>query len=311
MKDVCFYNGYHNGDVFSSKGWIQDIMRQAPDVSYGYAHLNNPKIVEDLDCEYINLDSLPRAVKDTVRLASSDTTVFINTWIGAYVDEVLKPGEQHGNWSNLHHMWSLIYRYLKEHNDMNLVMNPDPLTYVPNTDWSYYRTDLADKFTEEHSDAKGFHLVCNGSVRSNQTRIGDMGEVIKGLAEKYKDYIFICTDKGFDANLPNIFFTSDIFGLDNDINEIAYLSTHTNCLSVTGKNSGPYMYCHVRENIFNTDKQFISLSQRPSDSYPWRTKGIKCYYNHCLAEDVQTVTKVIDSIIDDWYESTGELRVVA
>lgn len=310
MKDICFFNRWHNGDVFAGKGWVQDIMRQAPDINYGYAHVNNSKVVQDLDCVPVSYDTLPSGIDDFVRFAVNETTIFINTWIGSYVDEVLKPGEQHGNWPNLHHMWTLIYNKLNELNDMKLVMDPNPLTYVPTTDWTSYRTDLADKFLAEHTPARGFNLFCNGAVRSYQSGMDYMSKVITNLAEKHTDSIFICTAKEFSTDLPNVFFTEDIFGLDSDINEIAYLSTHPECYSIIGKNSGPYMYCHVRENIFNSDKQFISLSNRPSDSYPWGTTGIECYYTHCLSEDVKRVTEVIDTVIDDWHESSGKVRVV-
>ena len=310
MKDVCFFNRWHNGDVFAGKGWIQDIMQQVPDINYGYAHVNNPKIVADLDCVHMSYDVLPAGIADHVRFAVNDTTVFINTWIGSYVDEVLKPGEQHGNWPNLHHMWTLIYDKLNEINGMNLVMDANPLKYVPVTTWAPYRTDLADNFTARHSDATGFHLFCNGIVRSYQSRLDYMSEVIQNLAKRHTDHIFICTAKEFTTDLPNVFFTEDIFGLDSDINEIAYLSTHPMCYSIVGKNSGPYMYCHVRENIFNKDKQFVSLSHRPSDSYPWGTTGIQCHYTHCLSESAVRITAVIDDIVNNHQVGTGEVRVV-
>ena len=311
MRDIVFYNHYHNGDVFSGKGWIQDIMRQVPDINYGYAHSNNPKIVEDLECVQLDCNELPFGVVACHRYPYSEDVIYINTWIGSYINEILKPNEKHGNWSNLHHMWSLIYDKLNEINDMNLTMDPDPLKYIPSTNWAPYRTDLVDNFISEHAGARGIRLFCNGTVRSLQSNFNGMAETIQKLAGKYTEDIFVCTAKNFTTDLPNIVFTEDVFGLENDINEIAYLSTHEMCYSIIGQNSGPYIYCHVRENIFNSDKQFISLSQRPSDSYPWGTTGIECYYVHCLSENTERVTEIIDGVIDDWYESPGYMKVVA
>jgi hypothetical protein len=310
MRDICFFNDFHNGDVFSGKAWIRDIMQQVKDIQYGYAHPNNSKIVMDLNCMYLNSNTLPKDIKSNDRYPSNEYTIFINTWIGCYLAEVGKQNEEHANWPNLYHMWTLIYNKLNEINDMNLVMNPDPLAYVPSTTWSSYRTDLIDEYISKLTNVGNIRLFCNGDVRSQQSKFNDMTEVILRLARRYKDDLFICTSKNFRTSMNNIVFTEDIFNLDNDINEISYLSTNPMCRTIVGRNSGPYMFCHVRENIFNSNKQFISLSNRPSDSYPWGTTGLECYYVHCLSEDGEDVFGIIDNVFNQKYINSGEVMVV-
>jgi hypothetical protein len=96
--------------------------------------------------------------------------------------------------------------------------------------------------------------------------------------------IFICTTRDrWDSELNNIVFTDDIFQQECDINEIAYLSTK--CTLIVGKNSGPYMFTHIKENIIDSSKIFISLSHNYSDSYPWQCKGIGCHYIHSIEQD--------------------------
>ena len=64
MKNICFFNHWHNGDVFAGKGWMQDIQRQYPNLNYAYSHINNAKVMGDLPMEHFHCDDLPEGLAD-------------------------------------------------------------------------------------------------------------------------------------------------------------------------------------------------------------------------------------------------------
>jgi hypothetical protein len=109
----------------------------------------------------------------------------------------------------------------------------------------------------------------------------------------------------------NVFFTDDIFAgaTGGDINEIAYLSTHAEV--IVGKNSGPFMFTHVWDNIMNPNKAFVSLSHRPSDSYPYNVIGIACRYYHHSSDVASNVNGVIRQAINEKGQAgTGQMKII-
>ncbi len=292
MKTICFYNHWHNGDCFAVKGWIQSIMAQCPELSYVYAHPNNQKILAD-GPEYLPVAELPANVNPHERAVEVGGILFINTWCGAYGSETFRSGEIHANWLSLHRQAKIMASYINAACGTNIKFTDNVLDYVAETDWDYYDTESADSFIDNHPGRK--HLICNGLVRSTQSNIGDMKDTVEALAVKYPTDVFVCTLK-FATDLSNIYFTDDIFGLDNDINEIAYISTK--CNTIVGKNSGPFMFAHIQENIQDAGKSFVSLSHRYSDSYVCDVEGLDCRYYHCSSDDNDKVLRSIETAIN-------------
>lgn len=311
MKKIVFFNHWHNGDIFAGKGWIQDIISQYPQLEYGYAHSSHPDVLRDLGLHHTHIDHLP-FLDQFQRLVESDAHVFVNTWIGCWGNDhgVMLPGEQHANWPSLHRMFTETYKLLNEFNGMQLVMDPTITKYIPQSDWTMYNKAAADAFVERHA-GKRMHLFCNGPVRSSQSLLTNMQNIIDTLAAKNPSDIFICTTRDrWPSEHGNVVFTDDIFQQECDINEIAYLSTK--CTIIAGKNSGPYMFTHVRENILDPAKIFVSLSHRNSDSYPWQCKGIGCHYLHTAKEDDESLTMLFQHAIDNANQTPiGEMVVVA
>jgi hypothetical protein len=307
MKNICFFNHWHNGDVFAGKGWMQSIQAQFPQLNYAYAHINHPKIMSDMGCEHLHINDMPDGILDSYKFADADDETYVNTWIGSYGWDVMPRGEDHANWLSLHAMFQHIAQHLNATNDMNIVFGKNPLDYVPTTDWSAYNIEKADLYFNQTVGDR-FHLICNGVVRSTQSNLGNMQVAIEMLAQKYPTDVFVCTSK-FETNILNIHFTDDIFGLDNDINEIAYFSTK--CATIVGKNSGPYMFCHVKENIFDENKAFVSLSHRASDCYPHGLGGFDCHYFHQSSDDEALVTQAIDTAIQRLsYKGPGKVEIL-
>lgn len=297
MKNICFFNHWHNGDVFAAKGYLQDIQRQNGFIQCTHLHTNHAKIMQDLNMIHGHCNLLDEQVHDHLKYGYDDQEMFINTWIGSWGWDggVIPRGEEHANYDSLHRMFTHVYNYLNAYNGMSLVMSNSPLDYVASTDWTRYDIQPAIDYVAQQGQTRR-HLICNGQVRSTQSNLGNMKSVIEQLAAQYPQDVFICTAP-FDTELVNIHFTNDIFGLENDINEIAYLSTH--CSTIVGKNSGPYMFCHVKDNLFDVKKAFVSLSHRVSDCYPCYSHGLGCHYYHCSSDEEALVFQAITHAIDN------------
>lgn len=283
LERITFYNEWHNGDIFSGKAYLNDIIRQLPEIEFAYAHSSHHKVMADLPARYLPNSVLNDFIRKNLhnRVYQEDKTLFLNTWVGAWHDYQL-PTEPHGNWAFFHRMYSGMYSIINQVlSQPRLTIKDSDTDYYPETDFSYYQTAAADMFVSTQAGRR-MHLFCNGHVRASQSYLGLMEPIIQNLSELFNNDVIICTAK-FPTSRPNIFFTDDIFNLENDINEIAYLSTF--CRTIIGKNSGPYMFCHLKPNFVNPNMCFVSLSNRVGDSYPAHTTGFKCHYLHHCSDD--------------------------
>jgi hypothetical protein len=308
---ICFYNHWHNGDVFAGKGWMQEMQRQLPEFEFTHAQKNSVKTMQDLRGNHVLVSDIPREVGDRIRYIHLDDTLYINTWIGAYGNAVIPDGEHHANWTSLHTMWMHIYDMVEHAIDKKLARTADMETYMARTDWTKYEIGFANQFLGQRDRIV---LICNGVVQSTQSELRTMEDILSQMSHDYPDIAFVCTSKFEDTNWPmkdNVFFTDDIFAsaTGGDINEIAYLSTHAEV--IVGKNSGPFMFTHVWDNIMNPNKAFVSLSHRPSDSYPYNVVGIACRYYHHSSDVASNVNGVIRQAINEKGQAgTGQMKII-
>lgn len=298
ITKICFFNHWHNGDVFSAKGYIQDLIRQLPQFHIQHAQLNNAKTMIDLPCEHIHTDNLPHEINDRIRYHDVNGVFYINTWVGAYGNAVIPAGEHHANYPSLYTMWMHIYDTIDNLFGVNLQRTQNIMQYIPATDWTPYNTKPAIEFA---GNKDRIVLFCNGLVRSTQSNLGVMNDIVEQLSHDYPTISFVCTTKFDTSNFvnKNVFFTDDIFANtpNGDINEIAFLSTK--CEMIVGKNSGPFMFTHVRENFLSEEKAFFSCSHRPSDSYAHGISGYPCRYYHYSGEASASVVGFLRQAIDE------------
>lgn len=310
LRKVCFFNYLHNGDIFTGKAYVQAIMRAYPGFDYAYALGASPEsaqlplydhaagtrsdVIKDLRCYLITCDQLPEGGPGWYdRVAVWGDWLLVNSWIGAYAADVFPPGEEHANYPSLQRMWAMVFDEVNAVLGTRLTISADIWDAVPTTDWSVYNCAAADRYLAAQRFEKRL-LFCNGPARSHQSvwAEDDMRGVIEPLADQHPDWDFICTQP-FPSALPNVHFTDDIFQQDCDINEIAYLSTH--CDLIWSKVSGPYIYCHVPENMFDPTTTFFSSSDRPSDSLPFGCEDLRCRYYHSLTGDPATLIGQINA----------------
>jgi len=268
MKNIVFFNHWHYGDLFSTRGLVADIQRQLPEMRYGYAHGLSPLVTRDLVT--INLsreknNQILAGIDQRTRFAQSDDTIFVNTWVGAY----------EGMWEGLHppftahyNIFTAMYELLNQHFNLNLQQSGSVWDYVPEIDYTKIDTSRVDRLLNEVSGS--IYLVCNNQVMSLQSSMGFMEHTVDILARQYSSDTFIVTH-GFSTSFPNIKCTFDIFRLDNDLLEISYLSKFAKV--IIGKNSGPYTYAHTKSNILDPGKKFVCFSHLESDIL---THGMDC-----------------------------------
>ena len=257
-QNIVFFNHWHYGDLFSTRGLVTDIKRQLPALKYYYVHGKHPDATMDL-AETYNADILNQLPQHAQIISQTDT-IFINTWVGAY----------QGLWQNTHpsyishhKIYEFIYNELDKL-DINLKLDNDVWNYVPDIDYSFIDCSVTDRFV---ADAAGkIFLFCNGAVQSTQSSMDNMAQTIIWLSKMYTDDTFVATEK-FNTSQSNIIFTDDIYNKQCDIIDISYLSR--SCDVIVGKNSGPFTYASSRYNLQDPTKMFWCYSHKPEDVLPY------------------------------------------
>lgn len=258
LNNVIFYNYEKNGDCFVTKGFVTDLINQLDDVSFSYAHDKHENIIADVNCRFVRTYQIPyrEVKKELPYIFHEDSgTLFISTWIGSWIGKYLAPGH-HANYPLLHTAW-------KEYFDLlGLEFNQDFTYYLPETDYTKFDLTKCEEYLKTHSD-KPIVLFCNGIQQSGQSGMSIMQNTIKTVAEKFTDHEFLVAHK-LNIELPNITYTDDIFGAnEGNLNQISYLSKFAKM--IIGKNSGPFSFCHTKENLSDPNKIFLSFNYRPTD----------------------------------------------
>ncbi len=282
MTKVCFFNFYHNGDLFHSKPFVREVIKNLGKDRVLYAHNKDHRVIEDLDIQSVRLQGISDKIK--IFRPKDPDMLFVNTWIGSYFDKYT--GECTLNFNMK--MWADIYE------DINNVFNKKMKlgaieNYLPYIDYTKY--DLANVRSFIDNESRPRILFCNGPAMSGQCEYnGAMEWIINPLAEKNPDIMFITTHK-ISTNTENVIYAGDIIKSDRcDLNEIAYLSKF--CDLVVGRNSGPFCFASTGENLNNTAMTFYAFGHQESDCF---TMGIPKKSNY-IFEKYQEHTQLYHSI---------------
>lgn len=262
--NIIFFNYWHNGDCFISKGWVKDIMSNLPDATFYYAHNLNTEILKDLNIEHIKLDNI-QGLHTFIPIVKSDNgDIFINTWCGVFIGDIFPHGE-HSNFIRQHEIYKRQCSSLSSFLEKNIIPTNNPLDYLPSINFSYFDTEYIDTFINS-LDSKKIILICNNPCKSEQSDISDIKDVVISLNKLFPNLVFITT-KELDINVENVYNTNKLFNKSSDLNEIAYLSKYATI--IIGNNSGPYTFTHFKENLYDENKTFICLSKNFSDYPPY------------------------------------------
>lgn len=293
MANIVFFNHWHYGDLFSTRGIVADIKRQLPNYNFVYAHNRNPWAVVDL-CKSLSKTQTDKILNQMLnmrtRFAKNGDDLFINTWVGAY--EGLWGPNTHPNYISHHKIFEECYSGMNQQFGTDLKLDSDVWTYVPKIDYSYYNTKTADDFL---ASVNRCHLICNGAVQSTQSSMDNMQLIIETLAAKYPNDTFVATEL-FETTMSNIYFTDGIFQKNCDMCEISYLSTKVNV--VVGKNSGPFTYANTKQNLQDPTKKLVCFSHKPEDTLPY---GLDFAANFTFSDttDVTTAVEIIEKAMNE------------
>lgn len=257
MTKLCFFNFYHNGDLFHSKPFVREVIKYLGKEKVLYAHNKDPRAIEDLGLQHVRLEGLSDKVK--VFRPKDPDILFVNTWIGSYFDKYT--GECTLNFNMK--MWADIYEDINTVFGKKMKLGPVE-NYLPYVDYTKY--DLANVKMYIDNESKRKIMFCNGPALSGQCEYnGNMDYIINPLAERNPDKIFITTHK-ISTGLENVVYTGDIIKSDRcDLNEISYLSKY--CDLFVGRNSGPFCYVSTGENLNDTRKTFYAFGHQESDCF--------------------------------------------
>lgn len=280
-KDIVFYNNFHNGDLHYAREFMKDIYNKTKD-KYGdfyYYHKNenNKSILFDLDDIMIKayLPNLP----DSRGIYDDGRTIFINTWIGHNgMIYLVKDCSLYSN----HEMFKHIYDYLNISID-----NID--NYIPTIDFSKLNNIFTQNIDSIVKIKNKNILISNGNVNSGQALNFNFADIINNISSEFKNINFICTCKNFTSTNKNVLFSDDIIlkGGD-DLNEISYLSTY--CDIIIGRASGPYCFTHIKENLNNKNKTYISFSKQENEGV-WHQASAKNIWSNNY--DINNIIKII------------------
>ena len=264
----CADYGCHYGDLFTSKGYIQQIVTELKNkLDIRYWHQCHPKALLDLGLDSYALDLNKEDF--SCSYIEKDDTLYVNLWTAQREEFSGKVGVNH---EFLQRAWKKIFKKINNFFGVNLILH-DMEYYVGSIDYSFFKNNLKLQNYLRVSTNKKI-LISNGPATSGQSFVDNMSSEINNLSQIYKNIDFICTSK-FKTTSENIKFTDDIIDPGEvvhkdssprstcDINEISYLSTF--CSVIVGKNSGPFIYCLTKENLFNKEKIIISFHKRKTD----------------------------------------------
>jgi hypothetical protein len=258
VNNVVFFNHYENGDSFINREYVKEIIKKYSNASFFYAHKKHPSLFKDLPVQQITLGSLPADINEGIVIGYSTTekTLYVNCWVGCHMRTgFLRPGS-HANFPLLHRAWSPLLEVLH-------ITVRSWEDYHPAVDYSAFDLSEANAYLNRIG-SKPLVLICNGKVASRQSDMGEMVNTISTLANEFPDHEFLVAYK-LDMNLPNITYTDDIFGShEGNLHHIGYIGNHAKV--IVGKNSGPFSFCHNKENMNDPKKTFICFSKHAVDS---------------------------------------------
>lgn len=258
MKNIVFYNHFHNGDLHVSRSFIREIMAKiGSSCSFTYSHKNNSGLLSDLPKLKIDsnlLSSLP--VEKT--FFRHNETVFLNTWYNSGQSKYMS---RHGlTFDTLYDLFDdFCLNGLKELLNLSFSLSdlhPQPNDFFAKIDFSKFDLSKIEKLLQTNKQKKV--LISNGSSLSGQAENFSFSPVINSLANNHPETLFFCTQKGNDIHpKSNIIFTSDLIGKQCDLNEIAYLSSF--CELIIGRASGPWTFAFNYHNLFERKVKFLTF----------------------------------------------------
>lgn len=248
-ENIILYNHFHNGDLFFNRCIIHLLKKKYKKIT---VYHNNPTpIFEDLPI-VDEKNKIPENFLAHVDNFHNTQNGLVNGWIGQgnyhYLNKI-----NHGcTFENYLSMIHDISNYL----GIPMIEKEELLPIVNFESLPLYK-QVVGKMYEFKKKFKKIVLLSNGNVMSAQSVNFNFDDIIDKLSTKFCDILFIMTEKK-DINKINVISTDEITKTKPDLLYISLISTFVDV--VVGRDSGPYCFSHVKENLMNPNKKFICIS---------------------------------------------------
>ena len=239
MKKIIFFNHFHNGDIHSSREFVKDIIFKMNPEQVEY-HQNNENLeLSDINIKFLTIDDDLHMDK---LIYEDDLTIYINTWFNTYF------GHRYYQCT----LEALYYNFKIIYEKLNIKLDPID-NYIPLIDYSKYNIKNIDEYISDIKNKK-LIFISNGKIESNQSDNENLDFIINDLSNDKNNIIFVTNHT--EIICDNVVQTKDIIKNEKgDLNENSYISTF--CDIIIGKESGPYFFTYVKDNIETDKKQYM------------------------------------------------------
>jgi hypothetical protein len=279
INNINLYNHFHNGDIFYSR-----VLMQAFDskfnINYYHSNLN---LFEDMDnvSEFLYIPSEYSIHENFIH----NNTV--NTWIGQNGFTHVHTATPGCSFENYFSLVKIILNHLNIE-----IKNPED--YLPEINFEKLKDldIIYDKISSLRKQYKKLILISSGPVHSAQSFNFDFHQIMINICNQNPNVLILSTmDYG---NMPENFInTSFITKKIPDLLQISYISKF--CDIIIGRASGPFCFCHTKENLLNPDKTFISICNNESEGKWFQSsKALQKWTNNY---DPCYITNLINSSI--------------
>jgi hypothetical protein len=298
IKNLFFYNNWHNGDLHVSRGIVNYIVNfvkdKNPNIKFYYGHYNNKEILKDLPVIYDSNYLQYLNDKKHESFFVKDESLFINTWYGV---------SNYSYYNEFGPTFDCVFELMKAPAkqvgiDLNKVDIKDLMPVIDFNKYEIKNIDLS------FMDGKVNLYISNGEVYSQQTSNHNMNTVIRRLADQYKNINFILTNiVGNKLTGSNIYYTQDLIKKNGcDLNENAFISTK--CDIIIGRASGTYTFALNTVNLFERECKIVCLSDYPEqfgDFWLGKTFSGKIKYKSCSdnynTKSLSDIYRIINTLI--------------
>jgi len=281
-ETIVLYNYYNYGDIHLSRMLIKGLSEK---FKIKFYHKLNHGLFEDMvEIEEHSLSNLKGANPSKSDLGNK----VVNTWIGQYDFTYLNSSKCKGCCMETYSL------FIKDVLSFYNIEMKDHEYYLPSID--YKKLSDFDAITSSIDSVIGNYekviFISNGDVMSNQSTNFDFTPIIKNLASKFPNYIFLITND-IDNKLPNVVYTGNITNRKQDLLYLSYFSTLSNV--IIGRSSGPYTFSLVKENLLDENKTLIGFTNIEAESYFYENK--KCKFLWSKDYDINNIENIITSNI--------------
>ena len=251
MKNTIeLYNHHHNGDVFYSRVLVNSLLN---DYNIIFYHNLNTSLFSDLN-GVTEIYGIPN------HMSKENTDIdnkIINTWIGQQKLKFLLSQNPGCNFNNYFELVKVILSRLnlpiKDKYDHLPTIN---FIGVPNYE------DILNQMLNLKNNYKKITLISNGNVHSGQSSNFNMDNTIIRLSDNNKDCLFLITHN-INQDKSNIIYVNNITKILPDLLQIGVISTF--CDIIVGRASGPHCFTHIKENLIDKNKTFISFTNNHTE----------------------------------------------